>query len=172
MIETTRLLLRPYALDDFRPYHAMLQEPAVYRHLDAPMPEQDAWFRILRWAGHWHLLGYGLFAVLDRATGQFVGETGLGAFHRGLGSDFDGDDEAAWVFSGAVHGTGTALEAAQAAHDWYDANRGRDRTVCIIDPDNIASIRLAEKLGYRPYGEAAVKGRPVIKFQRLRAATG
>ena len=146
----------------------MVAEPVVYRHAAAgPMGREEAWYRILRWVGHWSTFGYGLFAVLDKATGTFIGETGLGKFHRGLGADFDEDDEAAWVFTGSVHGKGIAREAAQAALDWYDRTRQCRRSVCIIRPENEASLRLAKRLGYEAYDERAYKERPVVLLERM-----
>src|SRR6218665_3343914 len=120
MIKTERLILRPYVLADYEPYCTMRMEPEVARFLggEAFTPE-DGWNRILRYAGHWSLLGYGLFAVTERATGRYIGEAGLADFRRGLGDRFDQAAEASWVFSGKVHGLGYAFEAAQAAHDWF-----------------------------------------------------
>lgn len=168
MIETARLLLRPFTIEDHEPYAAMAADPEVYRHAGAaPMSREDAWHRILSRTGHWAALGYGLFAVIDRRTGTFVGETGLGRFRRGLGADFDGDDEAAWVFTGAVHGKGIDGEAARAALDWYDRTRGQRRSVCVIRPQNAASLRLAAKLGYQAYDERPYREGPILLLERI-----
>jgi RimJ/RimL family protein N-acetyltransferase len=168
MIETARLMLRPSTLEDYEPYAAMVAEPEVYRYASAaPMSREDAWHRILSRTGHWAALGYGLFAVIDRQSGAFVGETGLGKFRRGLGPDFDADDEAAWVFTGTVHGKGIAQEAARAALGWYDRTRQQRRSVCIIRPENEASLRLAAKLGYRPYDERTYRDRPILFLERI-----
>jgi RimJ/RimL family protein N-acetyltransferase len=168
VIETARLLLRPHTLADYEAYCAMVEEPAVYRHTGSvPMTREEAWHRILARTGHWSALGHGPFAVLDKTSGAFLGETGLGNFRRGLGADFDGDDEALWVFSEAVHGKGIAQEAARAALAWYDRTRGCRRSVCIIRPENDASLRLAAKLGYHPYDERPYKDRPVVVLERI-----
>src|SRR3546814_19996070 len=67
-------------------------------HRRQPLSPEDAWNRLLRYAGHWTLLGYGIFAVVEKASGRFIGETGIADFHRGLGDDFDQAGEAAYVF--------------------------------------------------------------------------
>ena len=168
MIVTERLLLRPYALTDFAPYHAMTSDPAVARFIGGePLSAEDAWNRLLRYAGHWSLLGYGLFAVLVRDSGEYVGETGLADFHRGLGERMDGADEAAWVFRREAQGHGYGTEAALAAHRWYDKERGRRRTVCLIHPDNLASMKLAARLGYRRFGDCTYRGQPAVMLERL-----
>lgn len=171
MIETERLLLRPQRLEDFEPAFALYSNPEVVRHIGDGRPgtRQDVWFRLLRAVGHWQLLGYGLFAVVEKQTGRFVGETGLADFKRGLGEDFDPYPEAAWIMAAEVHGKGYATEAASAAHDWSDRQRGLRRTVCIIDPPNSGSIRVAEKLGYRVVGERPFRDATVLMFERLPA---
>lgn len=168
MIETDRLILRPHTLADYAPYCAMVEEPVVYRYTGlAPMTREETWNRILARTGHWSALGHGPFAVVDKASGAFIGETGLGRFRRGLGADFDEDDEALWVFTGAAHGKGIAQEAARAALDWYDRTRQSRRSVCIIRPENHSSLRLAHKLGYAPYDERTYKERPIILLERM-----
>lgn len=168
MIETERLILRPHKLDDFEPAYAIYSDPVVVRHVGDGKPgtRQDVWFRLLRFAGHWHLLGYGVFVIEEKATGRVVGETGLADFHRGLGDDFDPFPEAAWIVASDTFGKGYATEAAKAAHDWFEQTRGRQRTVCIIDPDNTASVRVADKLGYRLIGERPFRNDKVLVFER------
>lgn len=171
MIETDRLLLRQYALTDHPQYVAMCSDPEVMRFVGGkPLPPEDVWNRILRYAGHWQLLGFGIFAVFEKDTGQYIGETGIADFHRGLGPEFDNSREAGWIFTTRVHGRGYAFEAADAVHSWYDASRNSPRTVCIIHPDNAASLRMAAKLGYTPFGETQYKDAPVVMLERIPTA--
>jgi RimJ/RimL family protein N-acetyltransferase len=99
--------------------------------------------------GHWSAFGYGFFAVFDKSTGEYLGETGLAQFRRGIGNAFDDLDEAGWVFSRRAHGRGIAYEAASAVHGWYE-QRWSKPTFCLIPSENHASFRIAGKLGYRP----------------------
>lgn len=169
MIETERLLLRQHTLEDFPDYHAMNVDPRIIEYIAAgkPMTEEESWNRLMRNAGFWPILGYGLFAVIEKASNRFVGLSGLAKFHRGLGEDFDLFPEAAWSSAGDTHGKGYATEAALASHDWFHARFGPQRTVCIIDAENAPSLRVAEKIGYRAYGETTYKDKRVIKFERL-----
>ena len=167
MIETDRLLLRPYNTGDFDDYLNMVSDPSVVRFLGGqPIAAEDAWNRILRYAGHWALLDFGMFAVFERATGLFIGETGLADFHRGLGHNFDGVAEAAWVFTPASQGRGYAYEAAMAALNWYGSSIDGRRTVCLIAPDNRPSLVLADKLGYIPFGNVVYRGGPYVMLER------
>src|SRR3546814_20735698 len=88
-------------------------------HRRQPLSPEDAWNRLLRYAGHWTLLGYGIFAVVEQASGRFIGETGIADFHRGLGDDFDQAIEATSVFCADIHGSGSTFAAAHAAHDSF-----------------------------------------------------
>jgi RimJ/RimL family protein N-acetyltransferase len=166
MIETERLTLRPYRLEDYDAYIAVVADPALDFPSRQPVSREEAWHRVLRYAGHWALLGYGNLAVVERRTGQYVGETGLWDAHRGMGEDFDLYDEAGWFFAARVHGSGYGLEAADAAHRWYAATVRRPRTVCMIDPANDRSIRLATKLGYQAYRAGVYNDHQVLMFER------
>jgi len=167
-IETERLRLRRHALADFEDCCRLTSDPEAVRTIyGQPMSREETWHRLMRFAGHWALLGFGLFIVEERATGRVVGEVGLADFHRGLGDDFDPYPEFAWMLGQDVHGKGYATEAAMAALGWMEAQFAPERTVCIIDPNNAASLRVAAKLDYRPFGEAEYKDKTVLKLERL-----
>jgi RimJ/RimL family protein N-acetyltransferase len=164
VIETERLLLRPFGREDYEPYFTMVSEPDVPWR--PTMSAEDAWHRVVRYVGHWTLFGYGNFAVLDRTSGLFLGETGLWDAHRGMGAAYDGCDEAGWSLVSRWQGHGIAFEAAEAAHRWYADAIGKRRTVCMTDPANERSIAVARKLGYTPFGTGAYRDNPVIMFER------
>nr|WP_255682241.1 GNAT family N-acetyltransferase [Luteimonas sp. BDR2-5] len=164
--------MRPHQIGDFAAIHAMLSDPQVVRHIaPAPPPEEDVWNRLLRYIGHWQAFGYGIFAVTGRDSGRFLGGAGFADFHRGLGPDFDRSPEASWVFAREAQGRGIASEAATAMHAWFDAQPFGGRSVCIIDPDNAASRRLAARLGYVETGEVHYHAAPTLAFERLRGAS-
>lgn len=168
VIETPRLILRGHRLDDYEACCFLTTDPEAVRMIfQKPMSREDTWHRLLRFAGHWALLGYGLFVIEEKATRRVVGEVGLADFHRGLGDDFDSWPEMAWMMASDVHGQGYATEAAQAALAWYEGQHAPERTVCIIDPHNGASLRVAEKLGYHHFGRDEYKGKQVIKLRRF-----
>src|SRR3546814_17524593 len=79
--------------DTLFPYTTLFRSPGgCALHRRQPLSPEEAWNRLLRYAGHWTLLGYGIFAVVEKASGRFIGETGIADFHRGLGDDFDQAD--------------------------------------------------------------------------------
>jgi RimJ/RimL family protein N-acetyltransferase len=165
-LDTARLTMRAHRLDDFADLAAMWLDPEVTRHISAQsQTEEDVWARLLRYAGHWSLLGFGYWAVRERATGRFVGDVGFANLRRTLTPSLGDAPEAGWVLAHWAHGHGFATEAVTAALAWAATNFDRP-TVCIIDPDNAASIRVAEKCGYRFVTRASYRGEPVLSYER------
>ena len=172
MITTPRLLLRRHRPDDFPAVLAMWSDPAVTRHIGGkPSTREECWARFLKYFGHWELVGYGYFVIEERASASFVGEVGFGDFRRELEPSIDGAPEIGWALNVRMHGRGYATEAARAALAWGDANFPSPRTVCIIDPGNTASIRVAEKLGYHEVCRTTYRSEPTILYERIRSST-
>ena len=167
VLETPHLLMRGYRADDFTPWVAMWQDPAYYRYLSPePLPTEEVWKALLRSAGHWMLMGYGFWAIEEKATGQFVGAIGFADLKRNIDPPIVDTPEIGWVLAPAVHGRGYATEAVAAAQAWGDAYFGPIRTVCIIHPENQPSLRLAAKFGYHEYARTSYKGEPIVMLVR------
>jgi RimJ/RimL family protein N-acetyltransferase len=120
---------------------------------------------VLRYIGHWEALGYGFWAVEEKASGEFVGELGFADFRREIEPALDAP-EAGWVFVPRVHGRGYATEGLRAALAWGDENLPGERTVCLIHPENAASFRVAAKCGYGERRRAEYKGHATVVLER------
>ncbi|MEH3107683.1 MAG: GNAT family N-acetyltransferase [Sphingomonas fennica] len=167
IIETEHLRLRPHAISDYEAVVALWGEPEVHRPITGIAPgREEMWHKLLRFAGHWALLGYGMYVAEDRTTGTLMGEVGLADFHRGLGPGFDGFPEAAWVMGPWATGRGLAAEAMTAVLAAADAAGIGRRVVCVIDPANVPSVGLAGRLGFLPFGDAVYRERAVRLFAR------
>ncbi|RWD30359.1 MAG: N-acetyltransferase [Mesorhizobium sp.] len=150
VIETPRTVLRPHQLDDFDTYVAMWADPAVTRFIGGkPRTREESWMRFLRHAGLWSLLGYGFWAIEDKASGRFIGEAGFHDLKRDMVPSIEGVPEVGWALAPSAHGKGFASEVVGRVLAWGDEAFGRARTVCIIDPENTASLNVAAKCGYR-----------------------
>jgi RimJ/RimL family protein N-acetyltransferase len=167
IIETARLVLRPHTAADFRDCAAMWADPLVTRHIGGrPSTAEETWARLLRYAGLWTLLGLGYWAIRERDTGRFVGEAGFADFRRELTPSLEGAPEAGWALAAWAHGRGFATEAVGAVVAWGDAHLAAPRTVCMIAPTNAASVRVAEKCGFREWVRTAYKDAPTVLFER------
>ncbi|TDN37109.1 N-acetyltransferase [Hymenobacter sp. UV11] len=173
LLETARLRLRGHYLTDLAPFVAMWQEPQFYQHLTgSPLAEEEVWTKMLRHAGLWALGEYGYWAVEERATGDFIGAIGFGAWQRAIEPSIKGFPEIGWVLAPHTHGRGYATEAAQVVFAWGDAHLRQPRTVCLIDRANAASRRLAAKFGYQEFDHSLYKGHEVVLLERWRPAGG
>ncbi len=172
-IETARLKLRGHRLDDFPHCAAMWADPNVTRYIGGkPLTEEEAWTKFLRYAGHWALLGFGYWVVEEKSTGKVAGELGFADYKRAVEPSLKGMPEIGWVLASYAHGKGYATEAVRAIVAWGDIHFQSARTACIVASENHASIRVAEKCGYREQQVANYKGNPLMMFVREPRAQG
>lgn len=164
-IETARLILVPLDARWCDHVLSMNHDPMVARwlFLDAPpTPEQQS-ARIAANEALWNERGYGLLAALDKSSDNFVGRVGP------LVTPETGRIEIAWTMISAVHGRGFATEAAQASIEFTFARSDLDVLDCYLRPDNAASRRVAEKVGFR-YQDTRWAYDRVLRFYRMKRA--
>ena len=166
MIETDRLFLRPQRIDDFEQLHALTASEEVHRHLGGQASIEDNYRRLLAVIGGWSVFGFDRFALFEREGGAFVGACGIFRQMRGLGEGFDGYPEAGWIISADRWGRGYASEAMPAVIDWFERTQGPQPTVCMIVPENLASARIAAKLGYNLTRTAEYKSEAINLYRR------
>ena len=168
VIHTEHLTLRGHRLEDYEDCCAMWGDPIVTRHIGGkPSTRQQTWSRILTYGGHWGMLGFGYWVIEETATGRFVGEVGFADFKRAIAPAMQGAPELGYALTPAFHGKGYATEAIQAAIAWADEHLGALRSVCLIDPENAASIRVAEKSGYSVFDRSTYNGSPTLFLERI-----
>lgn len=169
LLVTHRLILKNHQLHDYEDCAKLWSNPIVTRYIGGqPLTEEACWAKFLRTVGHWSMMGFGFWVIRDKSTGQFIGEIGLADHKRSLQPDFAGIPEMGWALNPDFHGQGYAKEAAFSILDWADHHLQNPKTVCLIDPDNSASLRLAEKLGYQLYAQAEYQGTTNLLLQRWR----
>jgi RimJ/RimL family protein N-acetyltransferase len=164
-LETQRLTLTAPTSTDFADIAAMWGDPIVVRHIGGvPFSEEDCWARLLKYVGHWHLMGFGTWIVREK-NGDFVGEVGLFDLHRMIEPKLE-LPEVGWVLAARAHGKGFATEAVQRALAWGEQQLGVRTFSAIIDVGNTASLRVASKCGFREYTRSAYKDHPVVMLRR------
>ena len=163
-IETDRLLLRPLSIADLDQFLAMHAAPEVIRTM-GPYSRGTAVERLESYEREWREHGYGLVALTERATGRFVGRSGLKYWPQ-----FD-ETEVGWVLHPSFWGRGFATEAARACLDWGFRNLDVPYITAMIMPDNRPSLRVAERLGMTPLRTDVLNDLAVIVHSIVRPAT-
>jgi RimJ/RimL family protein N-acetyltransferase len=167
VIETDRLRLRAHRAEDHATCLAIWSDPEVVRYIGGrAFTSEEVWKRLLQYRGMWSLLGYGYWAVEEKHSGRYVGDIGHADLRRELQPSLQGMLECGWVLSPQVHGKGYASEAVAAVCSWADAHFPQQRVVCIIAPENLPSIRVAEKAGFRRWCESTYHDSPTLLFSR------
>jgi RimJ/RimL family protein N-acetyltransferase len=163
-LETERLRLRPWTLDDLDPLAAMFAHPEVTRFVvpgGQPLTRFAAWQALCSNVGHWHFRGFGQFAVEEKASRALVGR--VGPWQPEGWPDF----EIGWTLRREYWGRGFATEAALRCIEYAFTELRRPHLVSLIDPENAPSIRVAERVGERLEGHAAlphVPNHPLLQY--------
>jgi len=171
LLETERLLLRPFERGDFEAHLAIMSKPEVRRYLGPRLSHEDLWRRVISSVGMWSVVGFGAWMVIRKADHRLVGNAGFFDARRDLVPDFQGAPEMGWIFDPEVHGKGIALEACSAALNWAERHLERTAIWAIADPLNAPSLRLAAKLGFQREPDSIYHGEPIAILKRLPAAT-
>ena len=159
-IETRRLVLREMRASDADALLAVFGDPRVMAAFDsAPFDRaaMDRW--VARNLAHQHEHGYGLFTIEEKASGLVIGDCGLE--HMDVGAELGYDLRAdRW-------GSGLATEAACAVRDLAFGDLDLGRIVSLIRVGNVASRRVAEKVGMRLAGDTTRGGVRYWLFELL-----
>jgi RimJ/RimL family protein N-acetyltransferase len=140
-LATERLLLRPPRAADFEAWATFAADPETTYFLGGPQPRAAAWRAFGLMAGSWALYGFGMFSVLERATGRWLGRVGPWRPEGWPGN------EIGWGLHRDAWGRGLAVEAAAATIDWALDALGWDSFIHCIDAANTRSVALAARLG-------------------------
>jgi RimJ/RimL family protein N-acetyltransferase len=96
---------------------------------------------------------------------------GFADYKREIEPSLEGMPEVGWILVSNANGKGLATEAVRAIVAWGDRHFSADRTSCIISPENLASIRVAQKCGYQEWQRTIYKGDSVTLYVRERGTT-
>ncbi|MEI9994992.1 MAG: GNAT family N-acetyltransferase [Rhizomicrobium sp.] len=140
-LETGRLILREWRRDDFEALARFHADPETMKFLGGAMERGDAWRSLAGAIGHWHLRGYGSWAVTRKADGVLVGRVGL------INPEGWPGLEVGWTLGRPYWGQGYASEAAAAALSYAFLTQPVARMISCIDPDNVASQAVARRIG-------------------------
>jgi len=159
-LETERLFLRGFYPADLDAYAEMCADPEVMRYLgySQPLTRSEAWRNMAMILGHWHLRGYGMWAVEQRCSGTLIGRIGCWQPEGWPGF------EIGWSLRRAYWGQGYATEGARAAMNHAFFELKQSHVISVIHPENAASIRVAQKLGEKLEGTTQLLGCEVLVY--------
>src|SRR4051794_34046763 len=154
--ETSRLLLRQLCSNDAEAMAGVFGDAEVMRFGDGVRTSE--WVR--SWIGDWvneyyARWGFGAWAVVEKATMRVMGYCGLSRFP---GRCAAGETEIGFRLARAYWGRGFATEAALAVHDYAFVTLHIPRLIALIDPENVPSLRVVEKIGLRYEQEIMLPG--------------
>lgn len=141
VLETERLRLRGFREDDLEPFAEFCASEAMTRFIGGTSDRPGSWRRIAMYLGHWALRGFGHWAIEDKASGRFVGYTGL------WNPEGWPEPEVIWGLVENAHGRGYATEAARRVRDYAYHDLGWRTAVSFIAAENLPSQRVAQRLG-------------------------
>jgi RimJ/RimL family protein N-acetyltransferase len=140
IIETRRLILRGPEPQDYPDFKSTFTSYRA-RFMGGPLNEYEAWMLYAAEIGHWQIRGFGMWMIHDKTTDATYGMAG------GWQPAKWPQAEIAWVIWPGAAGKGYALEATHAVRTHLYKQGGWSDAVSYIDPKNLDSIRLAERLG-------------------------
>lgn len=143
VLVTERMRLRPFRLEDLDALWAIQRDPETMRWYPHPFAREESEGWIRRNLERYERDGYGLWAVQLLEDGRFAGSCGLAIQQVDGASEL----EAGWMFDRELWNRGLATEAGRACRDLAFGPMGRTRLISLVRPENVASCRVAEKLG-------------------------
>jgi RimJ/RimL family protein N-acetyltransferase len=169
VLETERLILRAHTLADFDAYTAYWADENVTRWTGGgkPLARAEAWLKFLQHPGHWEMCGFGFWAVEEKASGQMIGEAGFIDLKRDYDPLVNEVPEIGWVIAPSAQGKGYATEAALECMRWGAMHFGHIRVIAAVNVANVASIRVAEKCGFKECLRKDFHGRSAVFFDRV-----
>jgi ribosomal-protein-alanine N-acetyltransferase len=162
ILETERISFRRLSMDDLDNLFTLYHSPDVRRYYSEGIPNYEETRRELEWIVDecYPKYGFGMWATIYKETGKFIGRCGL------CPMDIEGKEEieVAYMLSREYWGQGLATEAAQAILRYGFEQVGLTRLISVINPDNIASARVAEKIGMRLEIDGNVNDEPTLLY--------
>jgi RimJ/RimL family protein N-acetyltransferase len=140
-LETERLRLRGFGESDLDRFAEFCASAALTRFVGGTSDRRTTWGRIAAYLGHWVLRGYGHWAIEEKASGRFVGYSGLWK------PEGWPEPEVIWGLHGDAHGRGYATEAARRVREYAYRELGWRTAASFIAPENVPSQRVAHRLG-------------------------
>jgi ribosomal-protein-alanine N-acetyltransferase len=162
VLETERLILRHLTMDDLDDLFKLYHGPDVRKYYSEGIPSYEETRQELEWMINacYAKYGFGMWATIHKETGKFIGRCGLTPM------DIEGHEEieVGYMLAKEFWDKGLATEAAQAILRYGFEQVGLSRLICVINPGNQASSRVALKIGMTLEIDGDVNGEPTLLY--------
>ena len=159
VIETERLILREWRESDFDAYADFRADTEACKYVGV-LNRGEAWRAMAYWAGHWSLLGFGLWCVTLK-SGEPIGY--CGPYYPKEWPEA----EIGWGIYPRYQRNGYATEAARASLSFAYKTLGWKTAISLIANNNAPSIALATKLGAAREGSFLIRETPCTIYRHL-----
>lgn len=156
-IETARLRLRHFTPDDFDNLFRLYSDPEVMRYL-SPKTKEQTQTSLSKHIKQWQEQNFGIWAVIHKDSGKIIGRCGLGFLQN------TPEVELGYVFDKSYWNMGIATEASRATLKYGFLEVKLDKIVAIAIPQNIASVRVIQKVGMKYQKNARYYGHDVVYY--------
>lgn len=163
--ETGRLLIRPLSWDDVPELTEILSDPEVMKHSVRGVYDEAATRRFVEWClACYKSHRLGPLALVEKGTSTLIGFCGVGPEQVGDAEEMN----LGYRLARRYWGRGLATESARAALTYAFGTQACDSVVVIVEPEHIASLRVAEKAGFRSFQEVVFHGKTVRLYRLTR----
>jgi len=163
---TGRLLIRPLSPADLPALAGILGDPEVMRYSVRGVCDAAATGRFLDWClASYARDGIGPWALVEKGGTDLIGFCGIGQERVGEVEEIN----LGYRLARSCWGRGLATEAVQAVLSFALGQQARESVVVIVEPEHMASLRVAEKAGFRRYQETRFHGKSVRLYRLTRA---
>ena len=160
--ETARMLIRPLSLGDVPELTEILGDPEVMKHSVRGVCDKAATRRFIEWClACYESHGVGPWALVEKETSTLIGFCGVGPEQVREVEEIN----LGYRLARRYWGKGLATESVSAVLAYAFEERKYDSVVVIVEPEHIASLRVAQKVGFRRFKEVVFNGKPVRLYR-------
>ena len=153
--------MREITMDDMDALFALYEQKGITDYTEALYPrEQEEEYERAYIANMYRYFGYGMWLVCRKDTGEIIGRAGLEHRDYPEGTEL----EMGYLIAPKEQHKGYATEVCRAILEYADSELDFPRVNCLIERENINSIRLVEKLGFTFLEETDVAGKPMERY--------
>jgi ribosomal-protein-alanine N-acetyltransferase len=163
--KTNRMLIRPLSLDDLSALTSILSDPEVMKHSIRGVCDEGATREFIEWClSCYESHGVGPWALVDKCSSDLIGFCGVGPEPVADAEEIS----LGYRLGRRYWGEGLASESSHAVLAYAFNEKAFDSIVTIIEPEHVASLRVAEKVGFSEYQNIDFHGREVRLYRMSR----